>query len=280
MVVPAMDQLLSARGHRLIGVVTGPGPRSRRTNDYVEIVGTTPPGIDVIVTSHPSRLATMLLPFHADLFWVVGFMRILPEDVVNMPRLGTVNTHGGILPRYRGPNPPGWCFREDTGELGFTIHRMTPVVDGGPILAQARLAYGDDDDFESLMPRWFGLVPDLAARALQRVEAGDPGDPQDESQAGYAGFFEPEWRQVDWSKPARFIHNQVRSWVGDRGVPRGAFGEINGEQHLIIKTQLAPDPRPASVAPGKLLERDESSLLVQCGDGPLRILRWQQGEDA
>lgn len=279
-IVPRLHRLLTANGHKLVGVVTGPGPKSRRSDAYVDIVRATPPGIDVIVTSHPQRLVTMLRPFNADLFWVVGFMRILPDDVINLPRLGTVNTHGGILPRYRGPNPPGWCFRNDEGRLGWTVHRMTEVVDGGPILAQASIPYGDDDDFESMFPRWAGIVPELLQRALDRIVAGDPGDPQDESQAGYAGLFEPAWREIDWSQPSRAIHNQVRSWVGERSIRRGAFGEIDGIKRLIIKTQLVPGEAVPDVSPGTVIGQEGETLLVRTGDGPLRVLRWQPVDDA
>ena len=274
-VLPAMNQILNANGHKLVGVVTGPGPKSRRSETYVEIVRAAPPGVDVIVTTHMKRLAAMLRPLNADLFWVLGFMRILPDDVINMPRLGTINTHGGILPGQRGPNPPGWCFRDDVGEMGWTVHRMTSVLDGGPMLAQAVISYGDDDDFESIMPRWTGLIPKVIQQALPRVVNNEPGDPQDESQARYVGFFEPEWRQIDWSQPARSIHNQVRSWYGVRGVPRGAFGQVNGEQRLIIKTQLVADRSKTSAPPGTVLDNESESMLVQCGDGPLRILRWE-----
>jgi len=279
-VVPAMHQLLTSNGHKLVGVVTGPGPKSRRSEAYLDIVRATPPGIDVIVTAHPQRLATMLRPFNADLFWVFGFMRVLPDDVINLPRLGTINTHGGVLPRYRGPHPPGWCFRNDEGVLGWTVHRMTSVVDGGPTLAQGTVPYGDDDDFESMAPRWIGIVPGLIQRALQRVAAGDPGDPQDESQAGYAGFFEPEWREIDWSKPARHIHNQVRSWYGTRGVPRGAYADVDDIRCLILKTQLVSGALVTGGLPGSVITRDSETILIQAGDGPLRILKWQAVDGA
>ena len=232
----------------------------------------------MIVTTHMKRLSAVLRPLDADLFWVMGFMRVLPDDVINLPRLGTVNTHSAVLPRHRGPNPFGWGFREDTGEFGWTIHRMTSVLDAGPILAQGSVTYGDDDDFESIVPRWLGQLPGLIQVALARAIAGDPGDTQDEDQASYAGFFEPEWRQIDWSQPARVIHNQVRSWVGQRGVPLGAFGEIDGELKLIVKTALMPVGASATASPGEVIERDGDALVVQCGDGPLRILRWQASE--
>jgi methionyl-tRNA formyltransferase len=221
----------------------------------------------------------MLQAFNADLFWVLGFLWVLPDEVITMPRLGTINTHGGILPQYRGPNPASWCFRNDDGVQDRpAVHRMTSVVDGGPILAQGTCAYGDDDDFQSISPRWAGIIPGLIPRALERILAGDPGDPQDERRAGYAGFFESEWREIDWARPSRAIHNQVRSWVGLRGVPLGAFGEIDGVRRLITKTQLMPGTPVPDVEPGRVIERDEETVVIQTGDGPLRVVRWQAGD--
>ena len=277
-IVPAFGQILQAAGHRLVAVVTGPGPKSRRNDTYLDIVRAAPPEVDVIVTTHIKRLAKILAPYDADLFWVFGFLRILPQEVFGMPPFGTVNAHAGLLPKYRGPNPIGWAFRNDDGQIGWTIHRVTSEVDGGPILAQGALPYGDDDEFESMVPRWAGMLPQLAMHALARIVARDPGDPQDESQAGYAGAFEPEWRHIDWSQPARSIHNQVRSLNGFRGVGLGAWGQIEGAPRLIVKTTLPPSSAAATANPGDVIELDGDTMVVQCGDGPLRIVRWQSSE--
>jgi methionyl-tRNA formyltransferase len=275
---PAFDQLMRAHGHRLVGVVTGPGPKSRRTTTYLDIVRATPPNIDVIVTTHPERLARMLEPLKPDVIWVLGFLRVLPQDVLDLPRLGTINTHGGILPRYRGPNPVGWAFRDDQGKIGWTTHRMTAGIDEGPILAAAALPYDDDDDFESLASRWIGLVPGLVSETLARVIERDPGEPQDEARAGYAPIFEDAWREIDWSQPARSIHNQVRSWTGSRGMASGVFGAIDGTRTLIVKTHLIAGDSSKDVPPGTVIDRSEDRLTIQCGDGPLEILKWEAAD--
>jgi methionyl-tRNA formyltransferase len=278
--VTFFDQFMRANGHRLVAVVTGPGPKSRRTHNYLSVVQATPPGIDVIVTTHAKRLARMLEPFKPDIIWVMGFLLRLPEDVLSLPRLGTINTHGGMLPKYRGPNPFGWVFRNDAGEVSWTAHRMTAGIDEGPILATASVPYGDDDDLESIFPRWVGALPELLTRSLQLVIAQDPGEPQDESLAGYAGPLEDAYREVDWSQPARAIHNQVRSWHGGRGFPGGVFAEIDGARYLIFKSHLVSQDASSSVAPGALIARDDDTLVIQCGDGPLHILKWETLSEA
>jgi methionyl-tRNA formyltransferase len=273
-IVPMLRGVLAAHGHRLVGVVTGPGPQRRRSDDYLDVVRSVPPGTDVIVTTHPGRLAAMLAPLRPDLLLACGFLWRLPPAVLRLPPLGAVNVHAGLLPHQRGANPIGWAFRRGDPAIGFTAHRMAEQIDTGPVLAQAPVPIGDDDDFAALIARMFASVPDLLARAFARVAAGEPGDEQDEARAFDARLFEDNWRTIDWTRPARAVHNQVRSWFGLRGVPRGAFGVLDGQRLLLTKTRLVGQGAPP-LAPGAALRRDDGTLLAGCGDGPLAILEWE-----
>jgi methionyl-tRNA formyltransferase len=160
--------------------------------------------------------------------------------------------------------------------LGFTVHRLSPDFDTGPILAQARIPIADEDDIDSLVAKFGPVVPKLLGQALARVARGDQGDAQDEAEATYAGLFDEEWRTIDWDQSARAIHNQVRSWTGIRDIPKGALGEIDGQTWQIIRTRLLPvEPEPRQPAPpGTVVRRDGERLVVQCGDGPIEILAW------
>ncbi len=273
-VPPLVHRLLQAFGHRLVGVVTGPGPKSRRTDDYLDVVRSVPVGIDVIVTTHMGRLAALLAPLRPDLILSFGFKWRIPPEVLTLPPLGVINTHLGILPEQRGSNSIGWAFRNDDGALGVTIHRMDEGFDTGPILAQSRVPIGDDDDFGTLTMPLMGTMPGIFGQALARVAQGDPGDPQDESRAFYANLFTDDWREIDWSQPARTVHNQVRSWIGQRGTERGAFGLIDGARVLVTKTRLVDDAGLA-LTPGATVRRDDGTLLVGCGDGPLALIAWE-----
>lgn len=271
-----VDEVVGALGHRVVGVVTTPGPRRRRSSSYLEVVAAAPPGTDVLVSNHPERWAAMLAPLRPDLIISGGFPWRLPADVLALPRLGAINFHDALLPRHRGPNATGWAFRLGDRETGITIHRVTPAFDAGPILAQARVPISDDDTLATLLPQFTARMPDLLRQALARVARGEPGEPQDESQATEAGLFEEAWRTIDWRQPARTVHNQVRSWVGLRDIPAGAFGEVDGELLHVTRTRLPADPSAwAPAPPGTLLHREAGRLVVQCSDGPLEVLAWQ-----
>jgi len=271
-----VNEIVRPLGHRVVGVVTSAGPKRRRSPTYLEVVAAVPPGVDVIVSNHPERWAAMLAPLKPDLIISGGFPWRIPADVLALPRLGAINFHDALLPRHRGPNATGWAIRLGDAEIGLSVHRITPEFDAGPILAQARIPIGDDDDWSTLQPQIFAHAPDLLRRALERIARGDPGDPQDESQATEAGLSEDAWRVIDWSQPALTIHNQVRSWIGLRDIPLGALGEIDGDTLQITRTRLIPDgPANQDVAPpGTVIHRDGERLVVQCGDGPIEILAW------
>jgi methionyl-tRNA formyltransferase len=271
-----VDAVVRPLGHRVVGVVTSPGPKRRRSPAYLEVVAAVPPGIDVIVSNHPERWAAMLAPLRPDLIVSGGFPWRIPSEVLALPRLGAINMHPALLPRYRGPAAIEWALRNGDAELGFTVHRLSPDFDTGPILAQTRIPIADDDDIDSLVARFGPVLPGLLGQALGRVARGDPGEVQDEAEATYAGLFDEEWRIIDWSQPARTIHNQVRSWIGVRDIPLGAFGEVDGETLQITKTRLVASESMEQVPalPGTVLRRDGERLVVQCGDGPIEVVRW------
>jgi len=271
-----LDGFLRSLGHRIVGVLTTPGPRGRRSDDYRSVVAAAAPGVDVIVSTHRSRWAAMVAPLRPDLIVSAAFPMRIPDDVIALPRLGAINGRDSLLPKYRGPNPSGWVLRNGETETGYTIHRLTHEFDAGPILAQCRIPVSDDDDFESVFARRMPIVPGVFAAAFARIARGEPGEPQDETLVTAAPFFEEEWQRIDWSRPARTIHRQVRGLIELPGQSAGAIGEVEGRDVRIFKTRLLP----CSCAihgcgvPGEVLRREGDELVVRCGDGPLRVLNW------
>ena len=130
------------------------------------------------------------------------------------PRLGSINQHPALLRAIAARSrSPGRCARGDA-DWGFTWHRMDAELDTGNILSQGSLPIRDDDcDIAEFGPRLLEEAVGLLPQALDRVAAGDPGDPQPDEGATWAGHFEDDdYVRVDWSQPARRIHDQVRAW--------------------------------------------------------------------
>lgn len=273
----AFDQLAQGLGHRLVGIVTTPGPPSRRSTNYVDVVRTARPDLDIIVTSHPRRLARMLAPLRPDLILCASFPLRIPADVLALPRFGAINGHPSLLPKYRGANPVGWALRNGDQELGFTVHYMDTGLDTGPILSQGTVPIGDEDTAESLLAALGHLAFSLYPQAIARALAGDPGEAQDGSLASDAPLFDPGDREIDWGRPAREVHNLVRGWHGLTDIPHGAFADLDGDRVLVTHTRLVGRSEERATAPGTVIERDVSdgSVVVQCGDGPLRVLTYR-----
>ena len=278
--VGQFESILNERGHKLAGIVTAPGPRTRRSEEYREVAKLARPGLDVVISNYPGRWADMIRPLRPDLIFCAGFNWVLPADVLELPPLGVFNLHDSLLPKNRGLFATSWALR--TGHPhGITFHRMTPGLDSGPILAQHPVPFGDGEDLSDATPRLNAARIDGLTEAVDRILEGFPGVPQDESEATYTpGRFEPEWREVRWDKPLREVFFQVRSWSGLRGVPLGAFAEVDGERVLIKKAKplydqidLRSDPR------GAVIERNDTEMMVQCSDGPLKITGWEAVPD-
>jgi methionyl-tRNA formyltransferase len=271
-----LDGLLSSLGHRIVVVLTTPGPPSLRSDGYLDVAAGAGRTVDVIISTDRSRWARMLALFEPDLLICAAFPYRLPDDVIAVAPLGAINAHSSLLPRYRGPNPQGWVFRNGDAETGLTIHRMTSEFDGGPILSQVRVPVTDDDDIDSLGAKLGPLRRGLFVTAIERAARGEQGTPQNEEDASFAPLFEGSWQFVDWSKPARVIHRQVRSLFELPGQAAGAVADVDGRTIRLLRTSLTTEPGAAMTGappPGTVLSAG-ASLMVQCGDGPLQILEW------
>jgi methionyl-tRNA formyltransferase len=247
---------LRALGHEPVGLLC-----VRATSRYGFDLGThvtgAPPEVDVVVPASRERIAPLLRALEPDLALCAGFPWKLPAEALEAPRLGIVNFHPSLLPRYRGPIPVGWAIRNGDREIGVTFHRMAAELDTGPILSQGKLTLGDEWTWDELGPRVAGVVQEILPAALERAERGDPGDPQVES-ADYWSFFEPEYAEIDWSRPAVEVERQVRAWrFGSSGGDlQGALTELDGERVRILRVSLEPgEGRP-----------------VECGDGMVWVL--------
>jgi len=220
------------------------------------IVEALPPGMDLLLPGASEGLAEALAGYRLDLLVVYGFNWKLSASVLGAPRYGVVNIHTSLLPRYRGPAPVLWAIRNGDPEIGVTIHRMDERFDTGPILVQrAGIPLDEDVTSHLLWPRIRPVMHDLLTTALDMVVKQVPGTPQDDSGASSAGFIEPEFLVVDWSRPAREVHNQVRmfAFMGRDHAPVARVGE---QWLKVFRTRLEP----------------ADGIRVECVDAPIWIV--------
>jgi methionyl-tRNA formyltransferase len=224
-----------------------------------------PEGVNLVLARSKEDVAPLFRGLELDVVLCWGFGWKLPQEALDVPRLGSVNNHPALLPRHRGPYPFAWTFREGDEEFGSTWHRMDAEFDTGPILAQSSVPLEDTDcwveDFgPKILQNAFSMLP----RVFERLEAGDPGDPQSTEGVSWAGSFEEDYATVDWLQTAREIHNQVRAWrhLFGAGELEGPIAEIDGDRVKLLRTSLT-DP-------------GEGARSVECGDGRLWIIESEE----
>ncbi|MDC0714731.1 methionyl-tRNA formyltransferase [Stigmatella sp. ncwal1] len=286
LVVASISHLLQARGHTLAAVVTtgpgGPRPRTDLGRSMMhQVLQHIPSTADILLPSRRDRIAPLLKAVQPDLLLSFFFPWRIPPEALALPPQGAINAHPGLLPRYRGPNPLGWTLLNGEPELSLTFHRMDAQFDTGPLLAQGGQPIEDADTAESLTDKMMALGERLLPEALSRLSWGDQGEPQPELGAGYAGNFGSAERELDWSQPALAVHRRVRacrmaSW--QEGHPFAALATLEGQRQQVQSTVLTPAMKGVRAAPGTILMRDGTALLVQCGDTPLWVIQsepWQ-----
>jgi methionyl-tRNA formyltransferase len=224
-----------------------------------------PAGLDLLMPASKHAMERLVRAYDPDLLLCWGYPWKIPLAVLQVPRLGSINCHPAMLPRHRGPVPLAWALRAGDGQYGVTWHRMDAELDTGAILAQAVVPMEDDDfDIMTVGPRISAIALGLLPGVLERVAAGDPGDPQTSHGATWAGHFGEDYATVDWSQPARRIHDQVRAWAFTFGLSpvAGPIAELDGERIRLTRTSL--------VDPGGGARR------VEAGDGPIWIVSWER----
>ena len=255
--VHGLTALLRGLGHEPVALLCS-REHAERYGEFAEHVRAAPPELDIVIPARRDRIAPLLRGFEPDLVLCLGFPWKIPPDALAVPKLGVVNGHPSLLPRYRGPSPVSWAIRNGETDIGFTFHRMDAELDTGPILAQATFPLGDEHSWDELEPKIVEVVTELLPQALERVERGDPGDPQPAGAGEYHSSFEPEYAWIDWAKPAAEIYRTVQAWRFHAFTPgpRGALTELDGETVRVLRTSLEPTEGGA----------------MECADGTLWIV--------
>jgi methionyl-tRNA formyltransferase len=210
-----------------------------------------------------------LAAFKADLFIVADYGQILSDETLAIAPLGGINLHGSLLPKYRGAAPINWAIYRGDTEAGVTVIRMTPRIDSGPALSQARTEIGPDEGAVELELRLAELGAPLVRRTIDALAAGELSSlPQDPALATKARRLRKTDGAIDWSRPAQAIKNQIRAlepWPKTYTF----WLRRNAEPLRLILGRTIVRPGPCSEPPGTVLTPQQAELVVSTGDGAL-----------
>ena len=264
--VPSLNALLGA-GHTVCGVFTQPDkPKRHQAKIQAPPVKAAAQALGIPVYQ-PVKLRDgsaleLIRQLEPQLIAVAAYGRILPDEILAYPAMGCVNVHSSLLPKYRGAAPINWAILNGEAVTGVTIMHMVPALDAGDIIAQASTPIGADETAPTLTARLAELGAELLVSTVEAIGAGTAArTPQDEADSTYAPMLSRELSPMDWSKPARTLHDQVRGllpWPA-------AVAEFGGIRCKVFSTDIPLQTTDA--APGTILEAGKRGIDIACGGG-------------
>jgi methionyl-tRNA formyltransferase len=268
--VGALESIIEA-GHEVTLVVTQPDkPKGRKGQVQFPPVKESAlkyniPVFQPVKIKTPEAVAE-LRKYEADIFVVAAFGQILSREILDMPRLGCVNIHASLLPKYRGASPINWCIIDGEEKTGVTIMQMDSGIDTGDILAVKTVEIDKKETAESLFDKLTKAGAQLIVETLPRLERGEITPiKQDESLSSHTRMMDKALGRIDWKKSAVAIERLVRglnSWPS-------AYTSFNGKTIKIWDSEVANSEKAAGY--GEIVEVGKDYFDVSCGEGVLRI---------
>jgi methionyl-tRNA formyltransferase len=262
--VPTLEKLVEA-GHSVPLVVTQPDrPRGRGMEVAVSPVKDAAIRVGIAVVQpatikNNAEFRDQLAAIGPDGIIVVGYGRIIPQWMIDLPRLGNLNLHASLLPKYRGAAPIQWAIANGESVTGVTTMRIDAGLDTGDILMQREMAIGAEDTAETLGPKLAAIGADLMVETLRGLESGRVRPtPQDHSLATLAPILKKEDGRMDFARSATELFNRLR---GFQPWP-GAFTTFKGKTLQMHRAQ--PGQRTVKLTPGEIAV-EGTRLFVGCG---------------
>ena len=270
--VPSLEGLIGA-GHQVCGVFCQPDKPVGRHQNKLQA-----PPVKQTALKHgipvfqPTKLRdgtalAQLKELDPELIVVAAYGRILPDDILELPPMGCINVHSSLLPKYRGAAPINWAVLNGDSETGVTIMHMAHDLDAGDIIDQAATPIDPDETVVSLHDRLAQMGAELLVKVVADIAAGTAArTPQDHGQATLAPMLSRELSPMDFTRPARELHNQVRGLIPWPA----AVTELGGSRCKVFSTSVL-DAR-TDAAPGAIVAAGKEGIQVACGGGTvLRI---------
>jgi methionyl-tRNA formyltransferase len=274
---PPLRALLG-EGFEVVGVVTQPDrPQGRSRSALVASPIKQIAVEESIAVLQPEKprgpeFLGELRALEPDISIVVAYGHILPNDVIDLPRLGTLNIHASLLPQWRGAAPIQAAIRAGQTETGVTIMRMVSRLDAGPILLQVPTPILHDETYGELQLRLSELGALALIEALSLIDIGQVTErPQDDAAATFAPKIEREDARIDWARPASDVAYAVRAFD-----PKpGAFTTLRGAEVKLFGARPwphTPGVDTEAAEPGTVVAIDDDGGVIATGNGLVRII--------
>lgn len=272
--VPALEALAQSR-HEVMGVYTQPArPAGRgmkpRSSPVARMASSLDLPVKTPVTLKEESVRADLCSLDADLAVVAAYGLILPQAVLDIPRMGCINLHGSCLPRWRGAAPIQRALLAGDVKSGVTIIKMEAGLDTGPMLAMEKVAIGETTTTRDLHDRLADLAAAMVVPIVDQLASGDAvATPQPDEGAVYAAKIEKSEGRIDWQCSAAAVDRQVRAlnpWPG-------CWTEFGDQRLRILAGRPCQDQAGEKASPGTVLD---DVLTVACGEEAFQIKKLQR----
>jgi methionyl-tRNA formyltransferase len=227
-------------------------------------------GIHVLETEGPkdSQVIEAMTRLKPDLLFSFYYRKMIPQEILDIPRLGCFNMHGSLLPQYRGRAPINWALVHGETQTGVTLHHMVKSADAGAMVDQEAIPIGPTDNAYELTVKMGEVAATVLLRQLSHLKEGTaPKIPQDDSKASYFGGRSAKDSEINWHQTPWQIHNLIRAVPYPYFPP--AFTHLNNEK-IEIRANLLPTGNQKlhqAITPGQVIENNGNFIRVACGDG-------------
>lgn len=271
--VPSI-QALSSSKHEVVLCITQPDKPAGRGQHVTACPVAEKAGELGIELFQPAKIRDKdaidkVIELKPDIIIVVAYGKMIPKDIYDFPKYGTVNVHASLLPKLRGAAPVNWAIATGETETGVTTMRIKEELDAGDILLSCKTPIDECEDAVQLYDRLSGLGADLLIETVEGLEKGKIiPEPQNSSKATFAPILKKEDGKINWDLTSKEIYNRVR---GFKPWP-GSFTHLDGK--LLRVHEAAPSEESCGEKPGTIVVC-EKHIAVSCGQGTLYLIEVQ-----